>query len=345
MKWLQSNYEKAVLAVIALICLTVGTMHILRALSYSEEFIIEPAKKNNQVPDPPTPTIQTAITIVKNEKKDVVWTDSLMQFANDSGGSVTQRIPLFDSTPIILLGGDLVNLGDPNAKQMRPPVSNNWLLSKGLNILSANVLNEDADKDGFTNLEEWGDSTDPKWQGLTDPLDPKSHPSYLNKLSYVKRNKASFFLRYATHNPPNFQINYRPGHIPNMQSLQAQQGTEFLGRYTITKHEVKEGMDGIIKRDMSELTVHDKSTGKDFILVRQQDLNWPDYYADFVFTLDNSKLRVKEGDSFELSLEPGRQYKLTATSDTDATIDDAGETVVRPLVAAPAAEGAGALTP
>ena len=44
--------------------------------------------------------------------------------------------------------------------QVHPPVPNDWFEKYGLHIEDADVLDQDPDKDGFTNLDEWQAGTD-----------------------------------------------------------------------------------------------------------------------------------------------------------------------------------------
>src|SRR5262249_51189198 len=46
--------------------------------------------------------------------------------------------------------------------QIHPPVSNDWLEKFGLPIAETDVLGQDPDEDGFTNLDEWLGRSDPK---------------------------------------------------------------------------------------------------------------------------------------------------------------------------------------
>jgi hypothetical protein len=61
--------------------------------------------------------------------------------------------------------------------QVHQPVPNDWFEKFGLPIQDADVLDQDPDSDGFTNLDEW--------QGGTDPTNKDSHPDYLTKLHLV----------------------------------------------------------------------------------------------------------------------------------------------------------------
>jgi len=74
--------------------------------------------------------------------------------------------------------------------QVHPPVPNDWFEKFGLPIEDADVLDQDHDKDGFTNLDEW--------QGNTDPTNKESHPDYTTKLRLVSATEEPFryiFLR------------------------------------------------------------------------------------------------------------------------------------------------------
>src|SRR5258708_14239985 len=58
--------------------------------------------------------------------------------------------------------------------QVHAPVPNDWIEKFGLAIQDADVLEQDPDSDGFTNLDEW--------QGGTAPTNKDWHTDYLPKL-------------------------------------------------------------------------------------------------------------------------------------------------------------------
>jgi hypothetical protein len=53
--------------------------------------------------------------------------------------------------------------------EVHPPVPNEWLDQFGLPIAEADVLSQDADADGYTNLEEWHGRTNPSTKIRTRP--------------------------------------------------------------------------------------------------------------------------------------------------------------------------------
>src|SRR5213596_1959968 len=94
--------------------------------------------------------------------------------------------------------------------QVHPPVHNEWFEKYGLHVEDADVLDQDPDKDGFTNLDEW--------QGSTDPTDKNSHPDYLTKLHLVSATEESFPYMFSS----------RAGNIFGINSIDLNEPTQFL---------------------------------------------------------------------------------------------------------------------
>src|SRR5881392_3064162 len=83
--------------------------------------------------------------------------------------------------------------------QVHPPVPNEWFEKYGLPIEDADVLDQDPDKDGFTNLDEW--------QGNTDPTNKDSHPDYITKLHLVSATEEPFRYIFSSRIGDKFGIN------------------------------------------------------------------------------------------------------------------------------------------
>src|SRR5881398_161252 len=83
--------------------------------------------------------------------------------------------------------------------QVHSPVPNEWFEKYSLPIEDADALEEDPDKDGFTNLDEW--------QGHTDPTKPESHPDYTTKLNLVSATEEPFRYVFASRTKEKFGIN------------------------------------------------------------------------------------------------------------------------------------------
>lgn len=326
MDWIKVNYEKLILAVVALVCLVFGVLHIMQAVGYSGQFNLTAASKKRDIPDPPTGDIQTVQRIVG---APFLWNVKLM----DLGEGRSKQVPVFTSVPIVEKDDTLFDMADPRTQPLRPPVPNSWLLEHKLDYLSSNVLEKDTDGDGFSNLEEF--QTSPK----TSPVDRSVHPPYTDKLVFVERKQKSFFLTYTAKNPGVYQVNFK-GLGGRAQSEFLQIGQTFAdGRFTVVSHEDKMGQNDLgATVDMSELTIKDNTNGKSFVLVRRQEKNWPEYYASFNFLLEPGEFFVKEGETFQVPLDLNTQYTLVGVEEDHAVVrrgDDTETVTIKPGGASP----------
>src|SRR5262249_24652731 len=97
---------------------------------------------------------------------------------------------------------------------VHPPVPNEWLDQFGLPIPDADVLEQDPDKDGFSNLDEWS--------GHTNPTDRKSHPDYLTKLKLESFSQEPFRLMFSS------WVNGPEGDTFAINTIDMRQPTQFL---------------------------------------------------------------------------------------------------------------------
>src|SRR6266508_3019772 len=74
--------------------------------------------------------------------------------------------------------------------QVHPPVPNEWFEQFSLPISDADVLTQDPDGDGFTNLDEW--------QAHTNPIDKNSRPDYVTKLKLKSFSEEPFRLMFSS---------------------------------------------------------------------------------------------------------------------------------------------------
>jgi len=210
---------------------------------------------------------------------------------------------------------ELINPFDPGSGPLHPPVPNSWFLQNGLEdrILDVDVLAQDADKDGFTNLEEY--------LAKTNPQDSNGHPSYLSKLRLKRFVKVPFRLKFeASDGDGSFQIN----------TVDVRQPTQFvrLGevivgtKFKAVKFEAKSELNPKtgVERDISELTVEHVESGLKVALIVGKEVDSPDQYARFSFLWDNSEFTVKKDQQFQLKPEPDVGYKLIDIHDNEALI-------------------------
>ena len=162
MDWIKKNYDQFALAVVSLILLGLSGLLAITAIGFKEVFagLQQGARHNNTIAGLPVEELE--------KDKAELETPTLWAPKKEAGSLfVSEKYLIQDNKPVLLLSGTV-----------HAPVPNDWLIEHNLDITDPDVLNEDPDKDGFTNLDEW--------KGGTDPNDPKSHPAYITKLRLEK---------------------------------------------------------------------------------------------------------------------------------------------------------------
>jgi hypothetical protein len=196
--------------------------------------------------------------------------------------------------------------------QVHPPVPNEWFEKYGLHIEDADVLDQDPDTDGFTNLDEW--------QGGTDPTDKNSHPDYLTKLHLVT----------ATEEPFPYMFSSRTGNIFGINSIDLNEPTQFL-----KVGEIVRGTDFKIVNfteknarsqygtndDVSELLLEHQQTHAQVTLVKGKVATSPQSVATFVYTWGGRReFEVRKDQEFSLKPNEEIKYKLVDVLPAKAVI-------------------------
>jgi len=196
--------------------------------------------------------------------------------------------------------------------QVHPPVPNEWFEKYGLHIEDADVLDQDPDKDGFTNLDEW--------QGGTDPIDKNSHPDYLTKLHLVSATEESFPYMFSS----------RAGNIFGINSIDLNEPTQFL-----KVGEIVRGTDFKIVNfteksarsqygtndDVSELLLEHQQTHVQVTLVKEKVATSPQSVATLVYTWGGRReFEVRKDQEFSLKPNEEIKYKLVDVQPDKAVI-------------------------
>ncbi len=97
---------------------------------------------------------------------------------------------LFVGPPLFARAGEKEPVDLWKGQPVHPPIDNRWWLTHHIDCTHDDAPQQDADKDGYTNLEEF--------EGKTDPSDPRSHPELIAKLSYVKDNSYQWVITFTS---------------------------------------------------------------------------------------------------------------------------------------------------
>jgi hypothetical protein len=198
--------------------------------------------------------------------------------------------------------------------EVHPPVPNEWLEQFNLAIADADVLTQDPDSDGFSNLEEW--------QNHTAPTDKASHPPFTAKLKMKSFAQEPFRLVFASWVGDTFAINTNDLKEPT-QFLKI--GDPIRGtKFTIVKFTEKYETNRYgTKIDVSELTVENRETRESLSLVKEKVMVSPESVANFVYFWGGRfEFAVKKDQQFALKPETQIRYKLVDVSPAKAVVVD-----------------------
>jgi hypothetical protein len=196
--------------------------------------------------------------------------------------------------------------------QVHPPVPNEWFEKYGLQIENPDVLDEDPDKDGFTNLDEW--------QGGTNPSDPNSHPDYLTKLHLVSATEEPFRYIFSSRSGDRFGINTIDESEPTqfLKVGDVIRGSEFkIVQFTEKHARNKYG----INADVSELLLEHEQSHIQVTLVKREVATSPQSVATFLYTWGGRReFEVRKDQEFSLKPNEQIKYKLVNVQPDKAVI-------------------------
>ena len=196
--------------------------------------------------------------------------------------------------------------------QVHPPVPNDWFEKFSLPIQDADVLDQDPDRDGFTNLDEW--------QGGTDPTSKDSHPDYLTKLHLVSATEEPFPFVFASSVGGTFALNTIDQSEPTqfLKMGDVIRGTDFkIAKFT-EKHDRNQYGTRV---DVSELLLEHKDTHAQVTLVKEKVATSPQSIATFVYTWGGRReFEVRKDQEFSLKPVEEIKYKLVDVQPAKAVI-------------------------
>jgi hypothetical protein len=297
MDWLRSNYERAAVLAAALFLFLCSLSVFLRAFDFNAQFdaLQNIPPPNNKTPVGSAPEITAAMQKLEQPPQ---WTMS---------GRAGLFVP---EKHFIGPDGQPATLHDA---LLHPPVPNEWLEDFGLPITEADVLNQDADGDGFTNLDEW--------QAHTSPAAKDSRPPYTSKLKLRSFAEEAFPLIFTSSVGETFAINNvdpgQPTQFLHVGEISA--GTKYkIKNYTEKFETNKYGT----KVDVSELTLEQINTHDRVTLVKGKRAISPESVANFLYTWNGAEqtFAVKKNQEFSLKPETQITYRLLEVQPDKAII-------------------------
>jgi hypothetical protein len=319
----QSNYERVILGLMAVLALAASGWFIYQALGFAGTLEPKPFTKKNERELPPIEKVDLAIKNIVTPPTP--WT---------APERANKRVPLNKSVILVLKDEQIFDLALPEPK-LRDPMTNDYLVKYDLQYLLPNVATLDPDNDGYTNLEEF------EAQPQTNPKDAKSFPPITDKLFLVERISNDYKITLRSSSPP-FQV-ATPNEAKRKNWFVDPDAKDSLGnpdmktrsfggstgeRFLTTKFEKKTVPDPRLGEvDASELTIKELITNKEFVLVMKQELNLAVYEAKMEFRLRTPAVElppVKEGEQFRIPGFDATTYKVLKINEDSVNIAPVG---------------------
>jgi hypothetical protein len=286
MTWLRSHYDRVAVLAAALFLLCSALLIIRNVMQFGENSAglqTSSAKK----PAAPQPKAVETVQAAEKLREPAQWT-------------AVGRPGLFvPEKHFIGANGQPTTL---QTTEVHPPVPNEWLDQFGLPIADADVLTQDPDADGFTNLEEW--------ENHTQPTDRNSHPAFIAKLKLKSFAQAPFRLVFASWVEDTFALNTSDLKEPTqfLKIGDSIRGTKFKIVKFSEKYEPNKYGTNV---DLSELTLENRETHEQLSLVKEKIMISPESVANFVYTWgERREFAVKKDQEFSLKPEEQIKYKL-----------------------------------
>jgi len=296
MDWLKKNYERALLIVGIAVLLVSAFCIFRRATGFQSQFA-ELQSHPTQRPASPPGKAKEAEDALQKLRQPPQWT-----FGGRAGLFVPEKH---------FIGTD----GQPATLQtteVHPPVPNEWLEQFGLPIADADVLDQDPDGDGFTNLDEW--------LGHTNPIDRNSHPEYYTKLKLKSAVEEPFRLIFSSWMGDTYQINTIDFKQPTqfLKVGDTIKGTRFKIAKFLKKYEPNKYGTNV---DVSELTLEQEETKQQLTLVKEKVAISPESVATFVYTWGGrQEFQIRKDQEFSLKPQEQIKYKLIDIGPAKAVI-------------------------
>lgn len=325
MEWIKANYDRLLLGILGIIALVLGVLLLMKIIGFKQHF-----------PHRPEPV----------ERSDFGTDDASKRLELAKARLVEPAVfkpPVFDGKPASLFvsapvlkmaSGEVIPILDPKAKQVRPPIDNEWLFRYDLDVRRTDIAEVDSDGDDFPNQDEF--LADPK----TNPKDKNSHPPNYLKLAYTEVIEDPLTLRFPIYNSDNEVTIQRSEPVAKKfnsllkvgESFPSEKGSKEM-RFKLVKVEKRDIKTGGVT-DIKEVAIIEDlliKRPKNIEIVIRESVALPSLRAKITCTLGAPEEKiVSEGEEFSFAVNPEQKYtveKITKEEVTLETTDAEGKKV------------------
>lgn len=311
MEWLKAKYDRLLLGLFGALAVLTGGLLISKVLGFAQQFPAEDEVRQNANFGEDTSSTRVDAALAR-----------LAETAEFKPPVVKGKpISLFVSAPVLkTVDGNVIPILATDAKQVRPPIDNEWLYRYGLDITRQDIAEIDTDGDGFSNAEEF--------VGKSNPKDARSLPAAHTKLVFKEILKDELSLKFVSYiSDSDLQIQ-RTAPAAKKFTAFTKVGDNFAiekggeAVYQISKVEKREVKDGGITdiKPVVILTDIKNPKAKPLEIVLGKVLELPTLRAKITNTLGKDEV-AEGGEGAEISFPSVPDAKYTILKVTDQQVD------------------------
>lgn len=302
MEAIKTKYDRILLGLCALVAIIIGGFVLFKALTFKSQFI-PPGSAGKELAD---------FGEVKSEM--IAKASTALQTRIERGAAKIgeKTLDLMVSTPVIkTVDGTPIDLLDPSAQQLRPPIDNAWLYNNELDLTREDIASNDDDGDGYTNLEEF--------EGKSNPRNRTDVPPFYTKLRYTECVKDPLSLKFSVYNAPEVQLTRTE---PARKNEFLKVGDRAFDRFTVVAVEIRQikNASGTSATPVLILKDAESKDGKNLEIIKGETLDLPKLSAKIVDELSQKEFVLAEGQEFELAKMPGNKILVSKVTEGEVTI-------------------------
>jgi hypothetical protein len=224
------------------------------------------------------------------------------QWITPSKGGVPHRLAV--SNLVLNVDGEYYDLSYDKEKPLWPPVPNAWWADKGLDITNPNCREEDSDGDGWDNLTEFLQATDPN--------DADSAPNWMVGVELIERLAVPYVFKVIYIGPEIQFMKIQPNKRVWFLTPGSRKATTGDGRFTVVKV-VPAGANWIANPGKIIFRDNFDTAGSLTEVVTRAVSTRPEFQVVLGFAISGEEVTARLGEPFQF---PGLAYELTLTKIT-----------------------------
>ena len=284
---LQQQYERVLLLVFGLIAVAACGFLVFKSVT-AEDDSAKSFAEGDKIDEAGVSKVDKAIKLIEDGS---TWEDVTRE---------SKPVSLMVSTPLLKKGDKVFDMQDRETPPLHPPVDNWWWYEHKIDPTDDTCLESDEDGDGFTNVAEF--------ENGTDPNDPESKPDWPTAVYLAERIEQPYSFKLTYIGPEIQFTRVEPGRRVWFLKAGTKEDTTKDDDEELLKNRFKlvgvtpPGDDPFTEPAKVELIDNWRDDGNPLTLETRRDPHVrPSYKASIGFSITGETVEVIEGGTIEFT--------------------------------------------